>query len=145
VAELKTRPRRASVAAFLDAIKDDVRRKDSRTVSSLMTRATGAKPRLWGSSILGFGDFRYKYDSGREGDWFLTGFAPRKEQLTLYLWRLDTLEPLLTRLGRHTKGKGCLHIRRLSDVDVHVLQEMIEQSVNGMKAMREAKSRGRST
>jgi Domain of unknown function (DU1801) len=134
MAVLKTRPRTASVAAFLGAIKDDVRRKDSRTVAAIMRRATKARPRLWGSSIVGFGDFHYKYASGREGDWFLTGFAPRKDRLTLYLWRLDMLKPQLARLGKHTKGKGCLHIRKLADIDVRVLQEMIEETVRDMKA-----------
>lgn len=142
MADLKTKPRTASVQAFLDRIKDDARRQDSATVARLMARATNAKPRLWGSAIVGFGDFRYKYASGREGDWFLTGFAPRKDRLTLYLWRLDTLQPLLARLGRHSKGKGCLHIKKLADVDVGVLGDIIEQSVNDLKATHETAARG---
>ena len=109
---------------------DDDRRKDCLTIVKMMQKATGEKPRMWGPSIIGFGDRRLKYDSGRELDWFVIGFSPRTRDLTLYVGlgsgKNDTL---LKSLGKHTTGKGCLYIKSLADVDVKVLQALIEKSV----------------
>lgn len=134
MAELKTQKTGASVTDFINGIADDARRKDCRTVLKLMRDATGARPRMWGSSIVGFGDWRYKYASGREGDWFLTGFSPRKDSLTLYLMPgLHAHGKRLQSLGKHTTGKSCLYIKRLSDVDPAVLKQLI---ADGVKAAR---------
>ena len=130
MAELKTQKNEASVEEFLNAIPDETKRKDAFTVLELMRQATGAEARMWGNSIVGFGDLHYHYASGREGDWFVVGFAPRKQALTLYLafGNLD-LDPALKRLGKHKVGKGCLYLNGLKDVDMGVLKEMIERAV----------------
>ena len=118
MAENKTRKTKASVTEFINGIADQSRRKDCRAVLKLMKVATGAPARMWGPSIVGFGDWRYKYDSGREGDWFLAGFSPRKDSLTLYLMpSLHAHAARLKKLGKHKTGKSCLYIKRLSDVD----------------------------
>jgi hypothetical protein len=130
MAELKTKPTNQSVIAFLDSIADEQKRKDSYTIVKLMQQATKAKPKLWGSSSIGFGSYHYKYASGREGDWMLVGFAPRKQNLTLYLMAgFDGYEQLLKKLGKHKLGKGCLYINKLEDVDVKALKELVKQSV----------------
>jgi len=132
--ENKTRKTKASVTAFINGIADEARRKDCRAVLKLMKNATGAPPRMWGPSIVGFGDLRYKYDSGREGDWFLAGFSPRKDSLTLYLVPgLHAHAARLQSLGKYKAGKSCLYIKRLSDVDQTVLQQLI---ADGVKAAR---------
>lgn len=125
VVELKTRRNEASVAAFLAGVKDAQRRKDCQAISKLMRAATGAPPKMWGGSIVGFGQVRVVGKS-REVDWFKVGFSPRKGDLTLYLGlNLDPLQAELTKLGRHKRGKGCLYLRSLDDVDLKVLQRMI--------------------
>lgn len=133
MAELKTKPTDESVNAFLASIPDENRRQDCYTIVELMKKVTGEEPKMWGEAIVGFGDQHYKYASGREGDWFVTGFSPRKQNLTLYLssYSLDTRQDdLLTRLGKHKTGKGCLYIKRLSDLDLAVLEELIAETVN---------------
>ena len=142
MSELKTKPNEASVKAFLAGIADDRRRQDAQTVSTLMQQATKTEPRMWGTAIVGFGDFHYKYGSGREGDWFVTGFSPRKDGLTLYLMPgLDHYGPLLAKLGKHKTSKGCLYIKKLSDVDLQVLKELVERSVKDLKQIvREGKA-----
>ena len=128
MAEMKTKKTAASVAAFLGTIADPARRKDCESVAAMMRRATGAPPKMWGAGIVGFGSCRLKYPSGREIDWFPIGFSPRKQDLTLYgLLRDAESERLLARLGTHARGKGCLYIRRLDDVDRDVLQALIER------------------
>ncbi len=125
MAEIKTRPTGASVTAFLAAVPDPQRRKDSRAVVALLRRVTGARPAMWGGGIVGFGRERLKYASGRELDWPIAGFAPRADRITLYLTcDLSRHREMLARLGRHSRGKGCLHLRRLSDVDLDVLEEL---------------------
>jgi hypothetical protein len=131
MAELKTKKTDESVEAFLAGVADEGRRRDCRAILEMMQEATGAEPKMWGDSMVGFGDRRYTYASGRQGDWFLTGFSPRKQNLTLYLnlgsgWEENS--DLLARLGKHTLGKGCLYIKRLSDVDPAVLRELIRRS-----------------
>ncbi len=130
MAKLKTTPSKKSVDAFLKTIADDARRQDCLTVMKIMKQATKAEPKMWGDSIVGFGSYHYKYASGREGDWFLTGFSPRKQALTLYIMagfsRYDTL---LRKLGKYKTGKSCLYLKRLADVDLAVLKELIQSSV----------------
>ncbi len=134
MAELKTRKTNASVKKFLDGIGDEGKRMDSRVVVDLMKEITKEKPKMWGPSIVGFGDAHYKYDSGREGDWFLTGFSPRKQSLTLYITSgFSRYEALLKKLGRFTTGKSCLYIKTLEDVDLKTLRQLISQSVKHMK------------
>lgn len=130
MAELKTKPTNARVEEFLDSIADDVQRADANTVLSLMKKITGLKPVMWGDSIVGFGSRHYKYATGREGDWFITGFSPRKQNLTIYIEdRIDQHEKLLAKLGKYKTSVSCLYIKKLSDVDMEVLTKLIEQSV----------------
>ena len=133
MAELKTKVNDASVEAFLNTIEDAKKRQDSFTVLELMKEVTGAEPKMWGSSIIGFGDTHYKYATGREGDWFLTGFSPRKQNLTLYIaGGFDEHAELMQTLGKHKIGKGCLYINKLSDIDQAKLRELIKRSVVAM-------------
>jgi hypothetical protein len=130
MAELKTKPNDQSVDDFLQALPDERKRRDSYVILEMMKRATGAQPRMWGGFMVGFGTRHYRYASGREGDWFVTGFSPRKQNLTLYLaYALDRYEALLKKLGKHKTGKGCLYINKLDDVDMSVLEELIAQTV----------------
>lgn len=127
---LKTQPNDASVASFLKGIADERRRKDAFTVLALMKKVTKAEPKMWGGSIVGFGDRHYEYASGRGGDWFLMGFSPRKAALTLYL--MGGLEPhraLLKSLGKHKTGKGCLYIQSLEDIDEPTLVALMKDSL----------------
>ncbi len=135
MAKLKTQKTNASVTAFLKSVADDDRRKDCQTLVRIMKRAVGAEPKMWGSSIVGFGHYHYKYASGRENDWFLAGFSPRKQDLTLYIMAgFDRYDVLMARLGKHKTGKSCLYLKRLADVDVGVLEELISASVKHMTA-----------
>lgn len=134
---LKTRPTARSVKDFLARIKDPVRRKDCERVAKIMRVATGERPKMWGSSIVGFGAYHYKGASGREGEWMLTGFSPRKSDLTLYIMPgVKAFPDLLKRLGRHKTGVSCLYLRKLDDVDIDVLTEMVERSVEKMAGQR---------
>lgn len=127
MAELKTKKTKASVAAFLAGLPDSGARKDCKILVGLMRAATGAKATMWGSSIVGFGDYRYEYASGRGGDWFVMGFSPRKAALTLYfVCGLKRLEPELARLGKYRRGGGCLYVRRLEDVDPAALRRIVK-------------------
>ena len=134
MAELKTKKNSRSVQAFLNAVEDSGRRRDCKTIAKLMRDVTGERPSMWGDSIVGFGAYHYKYASGREGDWFVTGFAPRKGSLSLYLTcDLSQMRPILGRLGKHKTGKGCLYIKRLEDIDQDVLRELIEKTAAAVK------------
>jgi hypothetical protein len=125
----KTTETDADVDAFIAAIADDRRRDDSRLICALIADVTGEPPRMWGSGIVGFGRRRYRYASGREGDWMALGFAPRKQHLVLYLMDgFGDYEALLARLGKHSTGKACLYIKRVGDVDLEVLREMVGKS-----------------
>ena len=127
---MKTRPTAASVGAFIDAVEDEQKRADSHAIAAMMAEATGAAPQMWGSSIVGFGRYHYRYASGREGDFMLTGFSPRKRALTLYIMAgFSEYDDLLANLGKHTIGKSCLYIKRLADVDQAVLRQLVERSV----------------
>jgi len=134
--ELKTKENDASVEAFLAKQGDDVA-ADCRTIVKMMMKATGEEPRMWGASIVGFGKYAYKGASGREGEWMVTGFSPRKANLSLYILSgLDGSGTMLSKLGKHTTGKGCLYIKRLSDVDLKVLEQLIVNGVKGLEKMR---------
>ncbi|HEX9959409.1 MAG TPA: DUF1801 domain-containing protein [Pyrinomonadaceae bacterium] len=135
MAEIKTKENEASVEEFFNKIADENVRRDSRKIAGLMRKATGAEPKMWGESIVGFGNRRVKSErSGREVDWLIIGFSPRKQNLTLYLSNGEAWnEDLLSKLGRHKTGKGCLYVKRLSDIDENVLQELIEQSASRAK------------
>jgi hypothetical protein len=127
----KTKPTTRSVELFLDDLIPEQRKKDSWTLYRLMEKITGSQGVLWGTSIIGFGDYHYKYASGREGDWFLTGFSPRKNALTLYLMCDISHESIdFSTLGKHKKGKGCLYIKRLDDVDLKALEDIIKTSIS---------------
>jgi len=134
MAELKTKRNKGDVEAFLNSVPDEKKRRDSFTVLELMKQVTGKKPEMWGDSIIGFGSYHYKYASGREGDWFVTGFSPRKQNLTLYIMSgFDEYEQLLSKLGKHSTGKSCLYIMKIEDVDMDALKELVKQSVEHME------------
>lgn len=124
----------SDVQAYIDAIEPESKRSDSATILQLMQEITGEEPTMWGS-IVGFGSYHYVYESGREGDWFLSGFAARKKALTLYIVAgLERYEALLSRLGKHKTGKSCLYIKKLEDVDMDVLRDLITRSVADVQA-----------
>ena len=130
MAENKTKATEASVEDYLSAIKDDARRRDCEALAKLMAKATKQPPKMWGTSIVGFGSYHYKYESGREGDSCLTGFSSRKGDLSIYLVAdFPGQDDLLVKLGKHKRGKGCLYIRKLSDVDLKVLEQMVAGAV----------------
>lgn len=142
MAELKTKKNTASVTKFLDSVENDQRRKDAKAVLKLMKEVTGEKPAMWGAAIVGFGSCHYTYESGREGDWFLTGFSPRKANLTLYVMSgFAGYDGLLKKLGKHKTGKACLYIKTLEDIDMDVLRELIERSVEHMKKCEKSQSK----
>jgi len=133
MAELKTKMNEKSVDAFLNTVTDDSKRQDCLVILDLMQKITQVTPKMWGDSIVGFGNYHYKYESGREGDWFLTGFSPRKQNLTLYLMSgFDLHQELLEKLGKYKTGKGCLYIKKIADVDFTVLTELIKKSVESL-------------
>ena len=130
MAENKTKPTETSVATYLAGIQDEARRKDCEVLTKLMTKATKEKPQMWGTSIVGFGTYHYRYESGREGDTCLVGFSSRKGDISVYgLNSSPEHEKLLAQLGKHKMGKGCLYISRMSDVDRGVLERLIVSSV----------------
>jgi hypothetical protein len=131
MAELKTKPNDGSVEDFLNSVENDRRREDSFKVLELMKEVTGEEPNMWGSSIVGFGSYRYKYASGREGEWMAIGFSPRKQSLTLYIMDgFGEYDALLEDLGKHRTGKSCLYINKLDDVDMEVLRDLVQKSVD---------------
>ena len=136
MATLKTTVNDASVEDFINNVEDDVKRQDSLALLKLFSKVTGEKPKMWGSSIIGFGSYHYKSERSRqEGDWMLTGFSPRKQNLTLYVMSgLGHYQDLLKDLGKHKTGVGCLYINKLADVDVAVLEKLIKKSFADMKA-----------
>ena len=135
MAENKTKPTKSSVPAFIDALTDPTKRADAKALVKLMQRATGEKPVMWGPSIIGFGSYHYKYDSGREGDMPVIGFSPRKAATVLYIMTgFSDSAALLARLGKHTTSKACLYLKRLADVDQKVLEALVVKSVAAMRA-----------
>jgi hypothetical protein len=129
VAELKTQPNDASVPGFLDSIAEEQKRREAFAILALMQKATQVEPKMWGSSLIGFGSYHYRYASGHEGDSFIVGFSPRKSNLTLYFMSgLEQYGDLLKKLGKHKTGKACLYIKRLDDIDLPTLKKLIQQS-----------------
>lgn len=130
MAELKTKKNQASVEAFINLVEHEGKRKDALEILEMMMDITKEKPKMWGTSIIGFGDVRYKYASGREGDWFKVGFSPRKANVSLYLMGCDIskADSILSRLGKYKTGKGCLYINKLADIDKNVLKELIKEA-----------------
>jgi len=126
MAEMKTKVNDASVEKFINTIKDEEKRKDAFALLELMKSATKEEPKMWGSSIVGFGSYHYKYSSGREGDWPVTGFSPRKENLTVYFCgSLPDMKDQLNQLGKYKTGVGCLYFKKLSDIDQKILKQML--------------------
>ena len=132
--ELKTKPTNKSVEDFLKKVEHPTKREDSFKILELMKEITKEEPLMWGDSIVGFGSYRYKYASGREGDWPIVGFSPRKQNLTLYIMAgFEKYEKLLEKLGKFKTGKSCLYINKLQDIDTQILKELIIESVEHMK------------
>lgn len=135
MAENKTKPTKISVAAFINAVAHPAQRAAARALVRLLQSAVGEKPKMWGPSIVGFGDYHYKYDSGREGDMPVVGFSPRKAATVLYgVAGSPESKLLLPKLGKYTTGKGCLYIKKLADVDQQVLQAMVVKAVAATRA-----------
>ncbi|MDH4054863.1 MAG: DUF1801 domain-containing protein [Gammaproteobacteria bacterium] len=133
-AENKTKATKQSVATFLNGIDDKDKRADAKKVAAIMQKVTGEKAAMWGSSIVGFGQYHYKYESGREGDFMLAGFAPRKKALTIYIMAgFKLYDSLMKKLGKYKTGKSCLYVERLSDIDEKVLTQLIDKSVQYMR------------
>ena len=136
MAELKTQKNDASVEDFIESLEDEVKRQDSRNLLEIFSEVTGDEPKMWGSSIIGFGQYHYKSErSSQEGDWMLTGFSPRKQNLTIYVTiGFDNYSELLSELGKHKTSKGCLYINKLGDLDQTVLAQLIKRSYDDLKA-----------
>ena len=135
MAELKTKQNNASVAEFLGAVADKQQRSDAKKLSAMMRDATGARAKMWGAAIVGFGSYHYKYASGQEGDWPLVGYSPRKQNLSIYIMAgFAGCDKLMAKLGKHKTGKSCLYIKHLADVDEAVLRKLIDKSVKFMRS-----------
>lgn len=134
MAELKTQPTDKKVEDFLNTIEEEQKRKDAFALLEFFKEITGEQPVMWGPSIIGFGSYHYKYASGREADWMLTGFSPRKNNITLYIMQgFDNYEHHLSQLGKHKTGKSCLYVKKLEDLDLDVLRKLISESVEYMR------------
>lgn len=135
MADLKTKITDEKVEKFLEGIEDDKKRQDSYKVLSIMKDVTKLEPKMWGATMIGFGSYHYKYESGREGDWFVTGFSPRKQALTLYIMAgFSNYDDLMERLGKYKTGKSCLYINKIEDINEEVLRELIKQSTDHISA-----------
>ncbi len=135
MAELKTKPTKQSVTAFIKTVEPERRRADAKVLMQIMRRVTGNRPVMWGTSIIGYGKYHYVNESGREGDWMVTGFSPRKSAMTVYLMTgFSKKQKLLARLGKHRTSVSCLYINKLEDIDLNVLEEMIAQDVADMRS-----------
>ena len=134
MSELKTKKNRESVAGFLKTVENEQRRKDCKAVIDIMKEITGEKPVMWGGSIIGFGSYHYKYASGQEGDWPLTGVSPRKQALSVYIMSgFEEENPLMDKLGKYKTGKSCLYVKNLEDIHIPTLKKLIGKSVTRMK------------
>ncbi|MDZ7772585.1 MAG: DUF1801 domain-containing protein [Balneolaceae bacterium] len=130
----KTSANEGDVDAYLNGLEDDQQRLDSFVLLELMKEVTGKEPKMWGGTIVGFGQYHYKYESGREGDWFLTGFAPRKGKLSIYIMAgFDDYHKLLEELGPHKTGQSCLYLKTLENADMEVLRRLVKRSVEYMR------------
>lgn len=141
MAEPKTRPTKESVKDFLNKVEDPERRADCFAVAKMMEEITGEKPKMWGPAIVGFGSYHYKYASGNEGDWPITGFSPRKKDLTLYIMvGYDRYGELMAKLGKHSTGKSCLYIKKLSDIHIPTLKKLIKLGIKDLKSYTKAQA-----
>jgi hypothetical protein len=141
MAELKTKVNKGSVTKFIESIPDEAKREDSRVIVEMLRQATKEEPKMWGSSIVGFGTYHYVGKSGREGDWLLAGMSPRQQNLTLYMlggWEHHA--ELLAKLGKHSLGKGCLYIKRLDDVKLPILKRLIAEALKRAKKLAQAEA-----
>ena len=130
MAELKTRPNNQNVDDFLKKVSDPAKRKNCHRVLDIMKQITQQEPKMWGDSMVGFGNYHYQYTSGREGNWFLTGFSPRKQSLTIYIMSgFDQFEHLMSQLGKYKNSKSCLYVKKLDDIDLGILKELIAESI----------------
>lgn len=134
MSELKTKPNDLDVDAFIASVEPAWKREDLKKLTAMLKKLTREQPVMWGNSIVGFGTYHYKYKTGREGDWFLAGFSPRKRNISIYIANgFEGAEATLAQLGKHKKSVGCLYIKRLEDIDVTVLQELFAKSIAGIK------------
>ncbi len=134
MAELKTKVNNTSVKKFLDTVKDERKRKDCRELSALMRSVTGRNPKMWGTAIIGFGSYHYTYKSGQEGDWMMTGFSPRKQNISIYIMPgFSRYGAIMKKLGKYKTGKSCLYVKNLDDIDRGMLRKLVERSVADMK------------
>ncbi|MDH3747029.1 MAG: DUF1801 domain-containing protein [Gammaproteobacteria bacterium] len=134
MAELKTKPTKASVSAFIDAIEDGQKKKDAKKIAAMMRKATGRRAKMWGTQIVGFGSYYYTNTAGKDFEWPLIGFSPRKQALSVYIMPgVSRFDGLLKKLGKYKNGKSCLYIKRLSDVDERVMERLINESVKRMR------------
>lgn len=130
MAELKTKPNNQNVDDFLKKLSDPAKRKNCHQVLDIMKQITQQEPKMWGDSMVGFGNYHYQYTSGREGNWFLTGFSPRKQSLTIYIMSgFDQFEHLMSQLGKYKNSKSCLFVKKLDDIDLGILKELIAESI----------------
>ena len=136
MSDLKNKKNDASVLDFINSVEDEQKRQDCYEIMGIMKEITGEEPKMWGNSIVGFGSYHYKYNSGREGDWFLTGFSPRKQNLSLYIMSgFDHYDTMMAKLGKYKTGKSCLYIKQLADIDGNILKKMITDSVEMISNM----------
>ena len=134
MAELKTKPTGGDVEAFIDTVESEQKRDDARELLKIMKEITGDAPTMWGTSIIGFGKYHFRYESGREGDWMVAGFSPRKQNLTIYMMGgLENQEELLSKVGKAKHSVGCLYVKKLEDIDLNVLSDMIKLSITTVK------------
>ena len=133
--EIKTKRNTASVDEFLATVADEHKQADSKTLIDIMTEISGCEPEMWGGSIIGFGSYHYKYKSGREGEWMLCGFSPRKQAMTIYVMgSSQEIEEMISRVGKHKRSKGCLYFKKLEDLDAEVLKKVIRASIDRIKS-----------
>lgn len=133
MAEMKTKPNELDVNNFIEAVEDEQKRSDSQQLLEILKEITQEPPKMWGSTIIGFGSYHYKYDSGREGDYFITGFSPRKQNLTIYIMSgFEPHEELMSKLGKYKTGKSCLYVKKLEDINLDILKDLIRKSVDYM-------------
>lgn len=136
MSELKTKKNEASVTDFINKVEDERKREDSFKLIEIMERLSGAPAKMWGGSIVGFGEYHYKYKSGREGDWMLVGFSPRKANISIYtMCDVETNKDLLDQLGKYKNGKSCIYVKRLSDINQDILEKLIVESIEQTKEM----------
>lgn len=127
--ENKTKPTTSSVTAYLEAVDHPTRKKDAKTALALFKKVTGKKPEMWGGSIIGFGRYHYKYESGREGDWMIVGFSPRKANMVMYVMgSIPEDDPLRDKLGKYKTGRGCLYVNKFEDIDLKILEKIVSKS-----------------